>query len=289
MAEENLEHKVNAQKKEEKPKEIAVGESVSSEIKQASTGLINSTIGAAAIGASTALFGLDGLIFSSAFPAGGFIESKIMDKSKSFTAKNFRDEAITGALFTAPLWYGTNTLRQIPKSLGIDGLVNILGYSIPASALAVGGLTFAAIPLFNSIYYPIKYVVDNKTFKGIGKDFKENYKKTLGRALALGVPWAGAVAASVAMPSLYPFLFPVLAGLEVAYRVALSKEKLNYAKLLNPFTYIPKFANPFYVASGAASAAGRVYGSITTAISDFGSVVRDWFKKPAPTPEPKPA
>ena len=73
--------------------------------------------------------------------------------------------------------------------------------------------------------------------------------------------------------------------------IDLDKEKLNYAKLLNALTYIPKFTNPFYLASGIASPAGKVYRSVTTATYDFGSAVRDWFRKTTslPTPQPKPA
>ena len=130
--------------------------------------LVNSSLGTAAIAASTALFGTDGLVVSASFPVGGFLESRL--SSKPFTSKNFRDEAIAGALFTVPIWYGVNAMRQLPKTYGLDGIVNFLGYSIPTSAIAVGALSFAAIPLFNAIYYPIKYLVDKKTFKCLKED-----------------------------------------------------------------------------------------------------------------------
>lgn len=205
-------------------------------------GILNTTIGAAAIGASTAAFGTDALVTSAAFPAGGFLESRLA--GKDFKTKNFRDEAITGALFSIPLVYGVNAMRQLPKTYGLDSMVNVLGYSLPASALAVGALSFASIPLFNAVYYPIKYIIDNKSFNGLAKDFKENYWKGTIRGLYLGVPWAATIAASVALPALSPYLFPILAGFEVAYRVILSKEKLKYLKMLNPLTYIPDFLKP---------------------------------------------
>ena len=268
---ETLEEKLNSEKNEDKPKEISLGESAGSEIDQASRGLVNSAIGLGAIGVATKFFGLDGLVTALSFPVGGMIESKLANKP--FTSKNFRDEAIAGTLFTVPLWYGVNALR-----------------SLTTSPLTVGALTFASVPLFNAIYYPLKYLVDNKTFKGMTTDFKKYYWKGTKRGLILGVPWAGAVAASVAYPVLYPFLFPILAGFEVAYRVILSKENLNYAKLLNPFTYIPNFVNPFYIASGLGTAAGKVYRGTTTAVYDLGAAVRDSFKKiPAPTTTPAPA
>ena len=56
-----------AEKKEEKPKQTIL-ESVIAETSQAGKGLINSAIGTAAIGASTALFGLDGLVTAASFP-----------------------------------------------------------------------------------------------------------------------------------------------------------------------------------------------------------------------------
>lgn len=205
--------------------------------------IANTAVGAAAIGASTAVFGRDGTVTTGSFPAGGFLESRLA--GKEFKTKNFRDEAIAGALFSVPLITGVNAIRQVPQAYGLDGLVNVLGYSIPTAALAVGALSFAAIPLLNAFYYPIKYVVDNKSFKGLGKDMKENYWKGTVRGLYLGIPWAGTVAASVAMPAFAPFLFPVLAGFEVAYRVILSKYKLDYKKLLNPLNYMPDFLKPW--------------------------------------------
>lgn len=271
----------------EKPKPTTL-EGAVNESWHATKASTNTLVGTGAIAASTKFFGLDGLVTAAAFPVGGFIESRLA--KKPFTSKNFRDEAITGALFTPPLWYIVNALREIPKAAGLDGLVNVLGYSVPAAALAAGALSYASIPFFNAIYYPLKYLVDNKTFKGIGKDFKENYWKGTKRSLYLGIPWAATVAASVAMPALYPYLFPVLAGFEVLYRLVLSKENLNYAKLFNPFTYIPNFVNPFYLAQGVGSLLGRAYKGIY----NLGSAIGDFFRSkpgaaPAVTPAPKTA
>ena len=253
---EDLEQRINGHKTEEKPEE--------SEFGQFGRGFANTLVSGVSLGASYALFGLDGLVTAASFPIGGFIEKRLLAKKKDeskeeydlrkqFKSKNLRDESIGGALFTVPLLYGVNLLRRIPQYLGIDGLVNVLGYSIPASALAVGGITLASTPLFNAVYYPITHFVNNKTFKGAWQDLKEQYKRTLGRSLVLSAFWAGTVAYSVAMPAFYTSLFPVLAGFEVAYRVILSREKLKYLKLLNPFTYVPNWANPFYLAEGLAS------------------------------------
>ena len=274
------------EKKEEKPTTL---EGVLKETSEASRGLVNSAIGAGAIGATTALFGLDGLVTAASFPVGGMIEKRLMvgDESKrQFTSKNFRDEAIAGALFTPPLWYGFETVKQIPKAFGLDGMVtNILGASVPISPFVVGGLTLGVLtPALTALYYPLQYMVKNKTFKGIGKDFKENYWKGFVRTLPLTTATSTFVGAAYALPYLTPYLFPAIAAANVLYRVLLSKEKLNYAKLLNPFTYVPNFANPFYLVSGTASFIGKTYRKVTSAISDLGSAVRN-----AKQPEPKPA
>lgn len=285
--------KEKPKEKEEKPKGPTTLESIVNEQSQLLKGVINTAIGTGAIALSTKYFGLDGLVTALSFPYGGMIEKRLMtekdESKKQFTSKHIRDEAIAGTAFTVPLWYGINYLRGLPKAFGIDGLINVLGYSIPATALATAGLTFASIPLFNAIYYPIKYLADNKTFKGMGKDFKENYWKGTKRALGLGLLWSPVVAASVAMPALYPYLFPILAGFEVAYRVILSKEKLNYAKLLNPLTYIPFASN---LAEGTGSLIRRGYGLVYRLGSGIRSTIDDLVKsspKPAPSrPEPVP-
>lgn len=280
----------------EKKKQPNSLESAINESGDAVKAAANTLAGTGAVAGATALFGLDGLVTALSFPIGGMIEKRAMAEKdgskKQFTSRHFRNEAITGALLTPVLWYGVNAIRGIPKALGLDGLVNVLGYSMPASALAVGGLTFASIPLFNAIYYPIKYLVDNKTFKGMGKDFKQHYWEGTKRSLYLGIPWSAAIAASVAAPALYPFLFPALAVFEVLYRIVLSKEKLNYAKLLNPFTYIPKFANPFYLIGGTSNLAGRAYNQIAKGSYSLGSAIRsriDGLANLKPNPSPAPA
>ena len=281
-----------SEKKEDKPKQPSTLESAVTESWNGIKALTNTGIGAAAIYGASRFFGLDGLVTALSFPYGAMIENNLIKgKKKPYTSKKFRDESIAGAAFTVPLWYGVNALRQIPKAFGLDGLVNILGYSMPLSALAVGGLALASIPLLNVAYYGIKYLADNKTFKGIGKDFKENYWKGTKRSLFyLGLPWAGTVAASVAFPWMAPILFPILAGFEAAYRVVLSKEKLNYWKLLNPLNYVPKIINPFYLAGGLGSASGKIYRGITSAGYSLGSWMRDIFKTASsPAPQTKPA
>lgn len=265
------------EKKEEKqPTPL---ESILKETSEASSGLVNSAIGTGAIGVATALFGLDGLVTALSFPVGGMIEKRLMKEPKPFTSKNFRDEAIAGALFTPPLWYGLETVKQIPKVFGLDDVAaNILGTSVPISPFVVGGLALGVLtPALTALYYPLQYVIQNKTFKGIGKDFKENYWKGFKRALPLTALTSGIVGTAYALPYVAPYLFPAIAVANVAYRVLLSKEKLNYAKLLNPFTHIPKFANPFYVVGGVANVADKISSKVTSAIYDLGTAVRSWF------------
>lgn len=237
-----------AKKEEKKPNLV---ELVLKEASELASTTFNTGLGLGLMGASYALGGLDWLVTTASFPVGGFFESKMADKP--FISKKFRDEIIGGFGFTIPLVLGVNLQRRLPQALGIDGLVNILGYGVPASALAAGLLTFASIPLFNAFYYPIKYLADNKTFKGMAKDFKERYTKDLIPSLVLGLFLAPTVAASVAFPAMYPFLFPILAGFEVAYRVVLSKEELRYRRLF-------KYLNPLYYSGLIASSAGNLLG-----------------------------
>ena len=299
---ETLEQKVNApqEKKEEKPKETLI-ESVGSEIKQVSSGFVNSAIGATAIGAATALFGLDGLVTAASFPYGGMIEKRLMtekdDSKRQFTSKNFRDESITGALLTPPVWYGIETVNRIPKALGLENAVaDILGYSIPMSPLVVSGLFLGALaPAITALYYPLDYLVKNKTFKGMGSDFRKNYTKGLIRALPLTAVTSAVIGAASALPYLAPYLFPAIAVSNILYRLVLSRESLNYAKLLNPFTYVPKFLNPFYLVGGAANAAYKAAKNLFEPIyaigSTLGEKISNLFKispKPAASPAPQP-
>lgn len=291
MADNNQKTEDVKAKEEKKP---SLEESVSKEFSEFGKASLNTLLGASifGIGGATYFFGLDGLVTAASFPIGGMIESRLMKEPKPFTSKNFRDESITGALFTLPLWYGFETIKQVPKAFRLDDIVtaNILGASVSISPI-IAGLTFGVLtPALTALYYPLKYAIQNKTFKGIGKDFKDNYLKGLIRTSPLTALTSLFVGAAYATPYLAPYLFPAIAVSNVLYRVLLSKEKLYYLKLLNPFNYLPKFANPFYVASGVASAAGKVYRNAATAIYDIGSAVRDWFRKtPAPAIEPKPA
>ena len=282
------------EKKEEKPKQPTTLESAVNESWHATKASTNALVGTGAIGAATALFGLDGLVTAASFPIGGLIESRLA--GKPFTSKNFRDEALAGALFTPPLWYGIETIKQVPKAFGLDGVVtNILGASVPISPFIVGGLALGALtPALTALYYPLQYAIQNKSFKGIGKDFKENYWKGFKRTLPLTALTSAAIGATYALPYLAPYLFPALAVANIAYRVLLSKEKLNYSKLLNPLTYIPNFLNPFYLVSGAATATYKVGKGVFEAASAIGSTLYDKISKffktaTAPTPSPKTA
>ena len=288
MAEES--EKNQAEQGKEKPKPTTL-EGAVNESWHAAKASTNTIVGSGAIAGATALFGLDGLVTAASFPIGGLIESRLA--KKPFTSKNFRDEAIAGALFTPPLWYGLEAVKQVPKAFGLEGAVtNILGASVPISPYIVGGLTLGALtPALTALYYPLQYAIQNKTFKGIGKDFKENYWKGFKRTLPLTALTSAAVGATYALPYLAPYLFPALAVANIAYRVLLSKEKLNYAKLFNPLTYVPNFVNPFYLVSGAASVGGKIYRGVTKAAYDIGSAIGSLFKKaPVPAaPAAKPA
>ena len=275
-------------KKEEKPKPTTL-ESAVNESSHAIKASTNTLIGTGAIAGATALFGLDGLVTAASFPIGGRIAQKARADGKGeFTSKNFRDESIAGALFTPPLWYGIETIKQVPKAFGIDDIVtaNILGQAVSISP-TVAGLTFGVLtPALTALYYPLQYLMQNKTFKGLGEDFKKNYLKGLIRTAPLTAITSAAVGVTYATPFLAPYLFPALAVANILYRVLLSPEKISYKKLFYPSTYLPNFMNPSYLASGAVSVLSKTYNKVTSAAYSIGSAIGSLFKKaPAPATE----
>ncbi len=245
---EDLEQRINGHKTEEKKED--------SELAQLFRGIANTAIGAAAIGASYALLGNTGLAIAAAAPLSGRIVTKLA--GNDYTSRNFRNDTLAGAV-TAPLVVGTfNAVTELPRYFGIDGLVNILGASIPAYSLGVAGFTLAALPIYAALTYPIGYMARNKTLKGIGKDFRENYFKNTRKVMFyLGLPGAALVSVGATLPYLAPYLAPLYLGLGIIYRAMNSKEKLDYIKLFNPSTYLPNFLNPFYIAEGLASLISR--------------------------------
>ena len=221
-------------KKEEKPKAPTTLESVLKESSDAVKASTNTLLGTGAIAGATALFGLDGLILASSFPIGRAIHeySKADGKGK-FTSGNFRDESISGAIFTGLAKYGVDATLQVPKAFGLEGMVtNAFGYSISTGALVVGAATGLVLnPLLNAVYYPLQYLIQNKTFKGMGQDFKKNYVKSLIRTAPLSAITSVAVGLTYAMPAVFaPLLFPYFALSGLAYRVLMSPEKISYKK-----------------------------------------------------------
>ena len=116
----------------------------------------------------------------------------------------------------------------------------------------------AALPVYAALTYPIRYLAANKTLKGLGKDFRENYFKSAKKAMPyVAIPGAAAVSPVATLPLLAPYFIPAFLGLGIIYRALMSKEKLSYKKLFNPSTYLPNFLNPFYLAEGLASLISR--------------------------------
>lgn len=202
----------------------------------------DAALGTTAAGAASYFFGLDGLVTALSFPIGGWIvqKSKADGKGK-YTLGNFRDDSIAGALFAPAIWYGVNTIKQIPKVYGLEGLVtNILGYSVPVSPFIVAGAALGILtPVLNALYYPLQCIIQNKTLnpKKIYTDLKQNYWKGFKRSLITSTFASGAIGATYAMPYLAPYLFPFLALTNVAYRVFLSPEKISYKKALGYLFY----------------------------------------------------
>jgi len=275
------------QEKKEEKKQPSALENITNESWNAIKGTTNMLVGTGAIAGASYLFGLDGLSIASSFPIGGKIESGLA--GKEFKTKNFRDEAITGTLFTPHSYYGIGAVKEIPAAMGLDAM---------AGGLVAGGLTMGAlVPVLNAGYYGLDYLVKNKTFKGMGKYFKENYYPGFKKSLPLNIIASAAVGATYAMPVLAPYLFPFMAVANVLYRVLLSTEKTKeYKKLFYPSTYLPNSINPFYLLGGAASVGGKIYRGVTNSAYGLGSVIRSaigaLFKTsaaPSPAASPAPA
>lgn len=262
MADNQAEQKQAAQPKEgEKPKGPTTLDRVVNDVW---SGIVNPVIAAGAIGASTALFGIDGLSVSSSFPAGRAVtEFTRKDGKGKLTTANLRDESIAGALFTPAVVYGVEAVKNIPKAFGLEGMVtDIMGYSVPVAPLVVGGVTGLALtPILNALYYPLQYLIQNKKFKGMGEDFKKNYFNGLVKTAPLTALASAAVGISYAMPVLAPYLFPALAALNIGYMVLLSPEKISAMKLLfSPIT-LPIYS-AYYLAAGAVKTAYSSSGGL---------------------------
>ena len=164
MADKQQEGQQQAPPKEgEKPKQTTLDRVIS----EMWNGIANPAMAAGALGASYALFGLDGLSVASSFPVGMAIaEYARKDGKGQITTAKLRDEAISGALFTPALWYGIEAVKQAPKIFNLEDIVtfNILGASLSISPV-VAGLTFGVLtPALNALYYPLQYLIQNKKF-----------------------------------------------------------------------------------------------------------------------------
>lgn len=241
-----LEQRVNAQQdaqqenEEEKPKAPTTSQSVIEETNTALRKSTNYGIGLASLGA-VALAGLP-LPTPVSFAAGDFLESRLAGEEE-FKSEKFRDSAVGGSLFVPASWAVTESIRLNSLSYGAGSAVDILGYSVPAAGLIAGALTLATIPLLNAIYSAIAYPITKKTTKGMLGYFKDKngYWKDLKKTYKyLGLPIAGIVGVStvVAMPAW--LMYSLIGGLGVGFKLILSQKDLNYWKLLNPLTYLPK-------------------------------------------------
>ena len=155
---------------------------------------------------------LDGAFPTLAFPLGRALEDTLTKKET--TMKDMAEESIIGLGYTPALYGTVKAIEVAPEMLGITSKLG--------EGLTVAALTLPAIPVLNAVYYALDHLVKKKTFRGMYKHFKDNYwDSTLRSMKYVGLIDAATFGLSVAVPAMAPYLIPIFAGLEVAYRMAL--------------------------------------------------------------------
>lgn len=229
--------------------------------------------GSSLLSSSSLLSGLDAAVITASFPLGRVLVNSLTGRPT--TEKDIRDQAAAGLAFTGAVIGGVKAVQYAPKAFGLeDTVANILGYSMPAAPLLVAGLNFAVLtPALNTIFYPLQYFVQHKKFEGMGKDFKNNYLKSLAWTLPVNLFASGVLAAGYyGVPFIAPYLFPLLALANIGYYVFASPDISYKKKLLAPVLapyYLIKGA--YNLASGALSVGIKFVKGFLTGAKDIGS------------------
>ncbi len=256
-----LEEKVN--QKEEKPKPTT-WENVSKEINDTLKNSLNYGLAFAGGALSTSIFGLRAGLSTW---GGRIVRERMANQLRELptTSGKVLEESVKATTMLPAVFYGVNLTRAIPQ---LFRLGNISPYVVGATAL--GALT----PLLSAFSHFTGYAIENKTFKGISKYFKENYKKDLIKRLPLSILGATAMGVTYAYSTLAPYLFPFLAATSMFYNALIEEGKVMYRRLFYLSTYVPNFLNPFYAAEGL----GSLYGWIKKKVYDLGQWINNSVK-----------
>lgn len=192
------------------------------------------------------------------------------------TSEKVLEESVKATTMVPAIFYGVNFVRGIPKVFRLDDIaLNISNYALPISPFVVGAAAVGALtPLLSAFSHLTGYAIENKTFKGIGKYFKENYKKDLIKRLPLSVLGATAIGVTYAYSALVPYLFPFLAATSMFYNALIENGKVMYRRLFYLSTYLPDPINPVRWAEGT----GSLYRKLNSVLYSIGDWINDRLK-----------
>lgn len=280
MAEAEEAAPVPAEVKKEEKKEPPAYQSASAEMREFFKKAADAAIGVTALGTSsflaTSFGGLEGLVNNTilglSYPLSGRARNK--KEGKPFTSADYRNEFMKGGLgallTTGSVW----TAKEVAKSY-VGTSVNVLGAALPYSAVVGGALTLGLTGVIAPIYQMGKYLIDNRKFEGMWKD----YLKRDGQGIIYrGLINAGLVGASLTFTGFAPFLYPAL---------ALSNAMLR-AKNPKPWNYI---SNLLYTPAGLASVGGKIYRGVNYIAEKAGEGLKKFidYITPQPAKAEKPA
>ncbi|MBI2542293.1 hypothetical protein HYV80_06295 [Candidatus Woesearchaeota archaeon] len=216
---------------------------------------------------------LFGSIPAAASAIGATLEQIVSKGNIDISTGRLLSETATGAAVGSAAYAGLQAVNGIPKVFGLEHAVaNVLGYVIPVSTFAVGTATLGILaPAAVALYYSVSHLFNNNfKFEGMGKDFKEHYLKGLARTMPLNILSSLGVAALYAGYTLTPYIaIPAALGLGALYRLALSREKINYfyLKLATLPVWGPIVGASHLIAGAVTTAYEAVKGAIYQGLS----------------------
>ena len=277
------------EKKEEKPKQPSTLESVVNESSSAINGLLGSGVLAASAflpigGPILNFYGAPINVGSASVVASQPLSALMKGK---VTSKELRNDAIYGLLQLPAFDFVTKTALNLSKNY--SGLVDILGYSVPAATLAGTAAIAASAPLLTAAYYPVRYLMGKGSFEGFGKSFKDNYLEYTTRT---ALTWGLTTAACVYGFGMAPLLAAGVGNLVYRFWSGYADQKKEVKKPFIKYTLNSFYnlgSNLLSPVTGSVSlfVKGLSYSASTT--YNIGSAIGSLFKtapKPAAAPHP---